>query len=280
MGLPALRLRGLFLAVTTLAFAVAATNYLLDRASFSWIPQGDINRPRLFAHFTLNSQASMYYVCVAAALLSAVAVRGIRRSRTGRALVALRDNERGVQSIGIGVTRAKLTGYANSGFMAAAAGCLNVELFGAYTEASYGPAQSFAVFTATVVGGLGSLVGAVIGALFLNGGQWFLTGDWQLLPSAIGVLAVLLVLPGGLGDLVYRLRDIFLRKVARRRGIVVPSLMGGSAGPSVDPRRRRSRRPARPSWPRPPRERHRDGRAARRARCRRPVGHRRVGGRR
>ena len=81
------------------------------------------------------------------------------------------------------------------------------------------------MFTAAVVGGLGTLLGAVAGALFLNGGQWVLRGNWQLLPSAIGVLIVLLALPGGIGDAFYQLRDAALRRIAARRGIDVPSML-------------------------------------------------------
>jgi hypothetical protein len=66
----------------------------------------------------------------------------------------------------------------------------------------------------------------VLGAVFLQGGQWFLPGpQWQALVSAGGVLLVLWVIPGGLGDVVYRVRDAGLRYIANRRGLVVPSLI-------------------------------------------------------
>lgn len=225
IGLPALRLRGLFLAVTTLAFAIASTNYLLNRSKFTWLPRDAIQEGKLFAVVDITERTSMYYVCVAAAVISLVVVRGVRSGRTGRALLAIRDNDRAVQAYGVSTTRAKLAAFALSGFLAAVAGCLHAHALGGYSESPYAPAESFGVFTAAVVGGLGSLLGAVLGALFLNGGEWFLNGDWQLLPSAIGVLFVLLVLPGGLGQLAYRARDGVLRRVADRRGIVVPSLL-------------------------------------------------------
>jgi hypothetical protein len=76
-----------------------------------------------------------------------------------------------------------------------------------------------------VVGGLGSTAGAAVGALFLKGGEWFLQDSWRLFASSLGVLVVLLVLPGGLGAWIYRGRDLWLRWVARRRQIVVPSLL-------------------------------------------------------
>jgi branched-chain amino acid transport system permease protein len=224
VGLPALRVRGLFLAATTLAFALASSEYLLNRQQMTWIPRQRLARPALFKTFDLTTQRSMYYLCLAVLVLAFLAATGVRRSRSGRALVALRDNERGAQSFGINVVRTKLMAFALSGFLAAVAGCLLVHINQAFTEGPFTATKSIGVFTAAVVGGLGSLPGAVIGALYLNGGTWFLSEKWQLLPSAVGVLVVLMVLPGGLGNLLYRARDAGLRWLARQRKIVVPSL--------------------------------------------------------
>ena len=225
VGLPALRQPGLFLAVTTLAFSLAASNFLLNRKEQTWIPRGQVEALPLFRRFDLSSEAAMYELCLAVAVLAFLAVGGIRRSRTGRVLLAVRDNERAAASYSVPVLRAKLTGFALSGFLAAVAGCLLVHVNGAYSEGPFVAAESFGIFTASVVGGLGSMTGAVLGAVFLNGGRWFLTDQWRLLPSAIGVLVVLLVLPGGLGNLVFRGRDALLRVVARRRGIEVASMV-------------------------------------------------------
>lgn len=225
VGLPALRVRGLFLAVTTLAFAITCSNYLLNPNFFGWIPQGRIPRPPLFGRLEIESQTGMYYVCLVCLGLTILAVGGIRRSRTGRVLLAMRENERGVQSYGINVTRVKLMAFALSGFLAAMAGCLLVHVNHVFSVDEYGAATSFNVFTSAVVGGLGSITGGILGALFSRGGVWFLQGSWQLLPSAIGVLVVLLVFPGGLGGMFFKLRDMWLRSVGRRNGIIVPSLI-------------------------------------------------------
>lgn len=225
VGLPALRLRGPFLAVTTLAFALACSRFLLNRSRNRFLYAETLDRPQLFAVIDTSSQQSLYYVTAAVAVLGLIAVRNVRASRTGRVLLALRDNEGGAAAFGVSVVRAKLSAFAVSGFVAAVAGCLYVHALLGFSEQPYGPEVSFNVFTAAVVGGLGSLTGAVIGALFLYGGRWFLPPDWQLLPSAIGVLVVLTFLPGGLGELVYRGRDALLRRLADRRGLVVPSLV-------------------------------------------------------
>ncbi len=231
VGIPALRLRGLFLAVSTLAFALAVSYWLLNSKHFSWIPRDRFARSELFGVIKLeNDDRAMYWVALATLALTLVVLHGIRRSRTGRVLLAQRENERGALAFGISVTRAKLTGFAISGFFAAMAGCLIVQFQQQYSDALFAPAESFNVFTSAVVGGLGSMAGAVFGAFYLWGGKWWLQNPsfpalLYLLPSAVGVLVVLLVLPGGLSGLFYRLRDRWLRWVAARHGLVVPSLI-------------------------------------------------------
>lgn len=246
VGLPALRLRGFFLAVTTLAFAMAASEYLLNIQYFSWAPNPDsvVIRPHLFGGINLASQRRYYYLCLAVLVLAVLAVRGIRRSRTGRVLLALRENERAAQAFGVNILRAKLTAFAISGFLAALGGCLLVELLGGFSPNTYAPEQGFVIFTAAVVGGLGSLVGAGLGSLYLEGAQWWLPGpQWQTLASAVGVLLVLMIIPGGIGDVVYRIRDAGLRWLANRRGLIVPSLVADASQPDpvrADPELARS----------------------------------------
>ena len=231
IGLPALRLPGLYLSVTTLAFGLATSNYLLNRKEQSWIPQDRLARPALFRTFNLDGQSAMYEFVLVVVVLGFLAVAGIRRGRTGRALIAVRDNERGASAYAVPVVRAKLTAFALSGFLASVAGCLLVHINQAYSEQPFVAAESLGIFTAAVVGGLGSMSGAVLGALYLNGGVWFLPDRWRLLPSAVGVLAVLMVLPGGLANLMYRGRDALLRRLAVRRGIVVASMLADEADP-------------------------------------------------
>ncbi len=225
VGLPALRLRGLYLAVTTLAFALATTRYLLNPSFFSWVPTGTIDRPPLLGIFEIDSPTSLYYLALGTLVLSTLAVRGIRASRTGRVLVAMRENEQGIQAYGVSIMRAKLTAFALSGFLAAMAGALLVHHQGAFSLGLFEPSENLVVFTATVVGGLGTMVGGVLGAIFLKGGEWWLKGEWRFFASAVGVLVVLWALPGGLSGIVFQLRDGWLRWVATRHGIVVASLL-------------------------------------------------------
>jgi branched-chain amino acid transport system permease protein len=234
VGLPALRLRGLYLAVTTLAFALATTSYLLNDRFFDWLPRGRVPRPPLAGAIDISSATAYYYVCLAGLAVAACAVTGIRRGPVGRALVALRENERAGQAFGISATRAKLTAFATSGALAAYAGGLFVHHQQAYGEAPFAPAQNLAVFTMVVVGGVATVSGAVLGALALRGAQWFLPLEWQFLATGIGTLLVLLALPGGLAGVGLRARDAWLRRVARRRGVHAPGLVGDVEGPDED----------------------------------------------
>jgi branched-chain amino acid transport system permease protein len=225
VGLPALRLRGLYLAVTSLAFALAATRYVLNPQFFDWVPNTRLDPEPFLGIWDYDSPEGIYLLALGTFVVLVLGVAGIRRSRTGRVLLALRENERAAAAYGISVVRAKLTAFALSGFLAAVAGVLLVHLQGNFTLGLFREEDNLVVFTAAVVGGLGSVLGAVLGSLFLKGGGWFLPQEWQLFTTALGVLAVLLVLPGGVGGALFRGRDLYLRWVARRRGIVVPSLL-------------------------------------------------------
>jgi branched-chain amino acid transport system permease protein len=231
VGLPALRLRGMHLAVTSLAFVVATTSYLLNPRFFDWIPQGRIQRHPILGRIDWTSSFAMYHVSLVALVVTLVGVAGIRHSRTGRVLIALRENETAVEAFGVSPTKAKLTAFGISGFVAAMAGALIAHhqqaiVIGGEAQASIG------LFVAGVAGGLGSLVGAAIGALYWWGGLWWLPGNWYLLATGGGVLVVLLVLPGGLAGGLYELRDACLRRIAAHRGIQAPGFTPDGQEPS------------------------------------------------
>lgn len=231
VGLPALRLRGLYLAVTTLAVSLAASEWIFSNRAVDWIPEGSFARPALFGRIDLDSPLRLYYFAVAVLVLAFWALQGIRRSRTGRVLIALRDNEDGVIAYGVSPVRAKLSAFALSGFVAAIAGVVLVVHQASFRAVTYSAEESLLVFVATVIGGLGSLTGAVIGAVFQRGAQWLLPAPWSFLATGVGVLAVLLVLPDGLAGLIWRAREAVLRRVARRRGLVVTALEHHDDGP-------------------------------------------------
>ena len=231
VGLPALRLRGLYLAVTTLVFALAVNSWLLNRQFFDWVPQERIERLPLFGRIDVSTPNRFYVYTLVVLALVYVALRGVRHSRTGRAIVALRENELAAQAFSVSPIPVKLTAFTISGFVAGVAGGLFVHLSRSFDLTSYGAGASLDVFTAAVVGGLGSLFGGVLGAVFLRGSQWFITApEWRLLSSALGVLIVLLIIPGGLASLVIKIRDWYVGVVLRRQSPHDPTLLPDALG--------------------------------------------------
>jgi ABC-type branched-subunit amino acid transport system permease subunit len=220
VGLPALRLRGIYLAVSTLAFAVATVHYFLNPQFFDWVPtQGFHPAPLLGRWDYAATTEGTYQLCLGFFVLSVAAVSGIRHSRVGRAMHALREDEQVAEAYGISVARAKLAAFAVSGFFAGVAGAVLVHHNHQFTLGLFPVEENVTTFSAAVVGGMGSITGAILGAVFLKGGQWFLQGDWRLFASATGVLIVLLLVPGGLGGALFRARDLGAAALGRRRGI-------------------------------------------------------------
>lgn len=236
VGLPALRLRGLALAVTTLAFAQAVSTFLIGPEALGRYLPDRIGRPSL-PGVDLEAGKSYYYACLVLLVLATVSVIGLRRGRTGRVLIASRDNDAMAQTVGIDVVRARLTAFAISGCLAAVAGGLIAYDFGDIKPATFGVTPSMNIFLVTVVGGLGGVLPAIVGAVFFGLLGLFAGNPLvQLLGSSVGTLLVLRLLPGGIGAGLYRLRDGFLRRVADRNRIHVPSLV-------ADRRVRRARAP-------------------------------------
>lgn len=246
IGLPALRIKGLLLSVSTLSFALATSSYLLNRNFFDWLPVDRFDRPLLFGRISLATETRYYYFALAGLVLSVFAVRGLRRSRTGRVLIAVRENERAAQSYGVSATKAKLVGFALSGFIAAFAGGIFVHHQQVLGIQPYSIGESISVFIIAVFGGLGSIPGAIAGTIVIKGIEYFknifpdaLASSLQFLVSGVGIIVVLAFMPGGLSQALYGVRDRWLKSVADRRGIHVPSLVADrrveDEAPPADP---------------------------------------------
>ena len=225
VGYPALRRRGMTLAVSTLAFALFVSSYLLNRSIFDWLPARRIGTPVLFHTIEVDSETRLFYVALGTLALALAMVTGLRRSRTGRVLIAIRENERAAQSYGVNAIRTTMAAFALSGFLAAMAGSLYVHQQTGLSADPYLPQRSLELFSMVVIGGLGSLPGALLGAVYVQGSDFFLPLEWQFLASGAGLLLILLIFPAGLGAVLAELRDMALRRVAKRRDLIVPSLV-------------------------------------------------------
>ncbi|MEQ1785624.1 MAG: ABC transporter permease [Acidimicrobiales bacterium] len=230
VGLPAARAGGLTLAVITLSLASATLYWLLNPEFFSWVPRGRFDSdPQLFGRIPIDSEQSFYVLALAVLAVAVGLLQGIRHSRTGRVLIALRENPKAAESYGVNAVRTMLSAFAFSGFVAAMAGVLYVHhqhgLSNSIGGNPFSPEASLRVFSIAVIGGLGSIPGAIVGAVYVFSLQYYMLPEYRFLATGFGLLAILLILPGGLGAGFAEARDAGLRWVAKRRQILVPSLV-------------------------------------------------------
>lgn len=214
LGLPALRLEGMTLAVVTLAFAVAAASWLFDQPWFR--PQTAPTHPGYL------TSRGLYLAAGALVVVSIVVTRVVQASRLGRNIVAVRDNPAQASSLGISLTRTKLTAFALSGMLASAAGYLWVAGIGSADGTVFPPIRSLSILAAAVIGGMGSVGGAIVGAAYMWGIPYFLghlSPYLGLLSTGVGLLVLVLFLPGGL-----------IRPIASTRDLLARALTGRSAG--------------------------------------------------
>jgi branched-chain amino acid transport system permease protein len=233
IGLPALRIQGPFLAVTTLSFAFTVQYFFLNPTYMSWWlpkPGEFVTRPKLYGFFSTQSDIRYYFVCLTFLALLMLMARSLRRNRMGRILIGVRDNPKGVQAYGVNLASTKLAAFALSGFIAAVAGGLFTFALQSIDSNTYAATRSIDVFTIAVIGGLTSLPGAIFGAIWVEGIPFLFNGNEivRLLTSSVGLLVLLLFVPGGLSELFYANRDRFLRWVAKRNDVHVPSLLADS----------------------------------------------------
>ncbi|HEU5306939.1 MAG TPA: ATP-binding cassette domain-containing protein, partial [Acidimicrobiia bacterium] len=223
VGVGALRVRGLLLAISTLAFAIAAQAYLFNRTFFTAgsttveIPRADI----LFLQLTHRTRA-YYYFALFVLVVVLLLVGHIKRTGVGRMIVGVRENELAASAMTVSPARAKLIAFAMGGFIAGLGGVI----LGA-VNLTFGPSERFflvddslRLVAIVVIGGLGSLSGAVVGALWVIGLPSFWP-DNQLVPlftSSIGLLIILLYIPGGFVQIGYYARDSLLSWVDKRMG--------------------------------------------------------------
>ncbi len=256
VGIPALRLRGLYLAVVTLGFGLAVRSWFVIAEKFAPESGGgaklNVNRREgfdlLFWTVKGNDFDGVYWFCLFAAIVCIILVWRIRRTGIGRSIIAVRDNENSAAAYTVSPPRAKLLAFSISGSLAALAGGL-LPLTAINGQFKVDPlmfdfTESLRIVAIAIVGGVSSITGAILGTLLIVGLPTVFNGTKQveLFASGVGMLVVLLYLPGGLISVVHSARDNLLSWLARRtnwkpsvreQGAAVTTLRSGVAAGSA-----------------------------------------------
>ncbi len=198
VGLPALRLRGLSLAVVTLAGAVTVEEAVFKSPALT----GGFEGTRVPELAGVGRAGSLGFGLVALGVLVAVAlsVTALRRGRLGRRFLAVRANERAAAACGIHLTANKLTAFALSALIAGLGGALLGYGQGRLSFGSFGVFVSLSYLAAAYLGGIASISGALLGGLLVPSGLVFtvVDGKYQLLVIGIGLIAVAILRPQGI----------------------------------------------------------------------------------
>ena len=230
VGLPALRVPGLSLAVTTLGLAVVAPSWLFRQ---SWVGTAhsfgitlDLPAP-LRGLPSPTSERGVYFLGLALLTVTFLALSGLRRTALGRSLIAVRDNETAAASFGLTPATTKMVALALSGFIAGMAGVVWAGAWHAVAPTQFTSDVSLLLLAAPVIGGITSLAGSVAATTALFSMTFFLSpslsslfGDFgrqvgfQLALAGVGVVATLLVYPSGLAGFGHRAYARFLDALA------------------------------------------------------------------
>ncbi len=215
VGLPALRLRGTNLAIVTLAGGVAIAEFFFKNPVFigdASTGGAKIPHPKLgdwdlaLVLGTKSSRPVFGILLVVVALLVALMVANLRRSATGRRILAVRSNERAAAAAGVNVARTKLMAFAVSAFIAGLAGTLMAYRFGAVSDASFGVVASLTALAVAYLGGITSVSGAVTSGLVATSGVvFFATGEifdavgaWEIYVGGIFLILTAILNPEGI----------------------------------------------------------------------------------
>ena len=178
VGLPSLRVKGLYLAIATLAASVLAHFVFVHWEQVTGGIRGLNIAPATLAGIELDTTERLYYLIMTVAVIMVLAARNLFRTRVGRAFIAIRDRDISAEVLGIDLLKYKLMSFGLSSFYAGLAGGLWMYFFRVVTPESFPISTSVFYLAAIIVGGMGTILGAILGAAFMT-----------LMPEALKLLA-------------------------------------------------------------------------------------------
>lgn len=168
VGIPSLRVKGLYLAIATIGASIILQFVFLNWSSVTGGSRGLAVQPATLLGMNLTTYFQLYWVFVPITVLMVIGAANLFRTRIGRAFIAIRDRDISAEVLGIPLLRYKLMSFAISSFYAGIAGGMWAYFFRAVGPESFTIVESIFYLAAIIVGGMGSILGAIIGAAFMT----------------------------------------------------------------------------------------------------------------
>jgi len=231
IGLPALRIKGLYLAVVTVTFSYAAELFLFKSDVFGGGTSGRPMPAPQLGPLDLDdpSNRPLFVLTLALLLVSMALARNVLQSRVGRSFVALRENEKAAATLGVRLAPTRLLAFALSGGIAAVAGLLFAVRVGTVNNTDFHTQTSLLLVLMVIIGGLPTLSGPLLGSFVVFGLPFLLKFDnaW-IIPIGTGILTIVCLtrLRGGLAGLLLRARQSTIEalvEIEEQPGTPVPS---------------------------------------------------------
>lgn len=205
LGIPALRLKGLYLAISTLAFGEIAHKVFLNWEAVTNGSKGirGIQAPEFFG-ISFRSYQNYYYIVLVMLVITIVLLHNLIHSRVGRALLSIRESEIAASALGVDTVMYKIIAFATSSFFAGVAGCLYAYEVHFISPESFVSQESITVLAMMVVGGIGSIAGSIAGAFALTMLPEVLrfVGDIRMVIYGAAIVVIIIFAPKGLGGLI------------------------------------------------------------------------------
>ncbi len=168
VGLPSLRVKGLYLAIATLAASVFLHFIFAEWEAITGGMEGLSLSPAHLFGLEFRSDFAMYFIIVPLAILALFGAKNLFRTRVGRAFIAIRDRDISAAILGIPLLKYKLMSFALSSFYAGVAGGRFADFYRVVTPESFPLSMSIFYLAAVIVGGMGNLLGGILGAAFMT----------------------------------------------------------------------------------------------------------------
>jgi branched-chain amino acid transport system permease protein len=212
LGIPILRLKGFYIAMATLAFGVVVSEIILQWSSVTGGDNGFSVPTARIGGFEFDSDFKLFYLIIPVTVIMTLLAKNLVRGYIGRAFIALRESEVAAQTIGVDLAKYKTIAFAISAFYTGVAGGLFAYLITYLSPDAFTIELSIDFIAMIVIGGMGSILGSIIGAVILTGMQQVLAGllDLQVLIFGLSLIVFMIFMPRGIVGMLADLKDRFV----------------------------------------------------------------------